>query len=61
MISSSGSSRSVELVFGKADASAAFTLTVSRGCWTRVFDFNGIFGEYQGSIMGESNRATARA
>ena len=50
MISSSGSSRSVELVFGKAEASAA--LTVSKGkCWTRVFDFDGIFGEYN---VGES-------
>jgi len=56
MISSSGSSRSVER---KAEASAASMLTVSKGeCWTRVFDFRGILGEYQGSnqggIMGES-------
>jgi len=43
MISSSGSSRNVERVFGKAGASGAFTLTVSRGeYWTRVFGFKGI-------------------
>jgi len=52
MISSSGSSSSVALVFGKAKASAASTLTVCRGeRLTRVFDFSGILGE---CIMGES-------
>ena len=55
MISSSGSLRSMELVFGNAGASGAFMLIVSRGeCLTRVFDFRGMFGKYQGSITGES-------
>ena len=52
MINSSGSSRNAECVFGKAGASAAFTLTVSRGeCWTRVFDFDGILGVYNGIML----------
>jgi hypothetical protein len=52
MINSRGSLKSVESVFGNAGASAAFTLTVSRGeCLTRVFDFSGIFGGYNGRIQ----------
>ena len=54
MINSSGSSRNVDRVFGKAEASAAFTLTVSRReCWMRVFNFDGILRvsrEYNGRI-----------
>jgi hypothetical protein len=54
MISSNGSLRRSKPLFGKAGAPAAFTLTAARGeCLTLVFEFNGILGEYQGSIMGE--------
>ena len=56
MINSRGNLKSVEPVFGNAGASAASTLTVSKGeCWTRVFDFRGILGgvsrEYNGRIQ----------
>ena len=59
MISSSGRAKSA--VFGNAGASAAFTLTVSRGeRLARVFDFDGILGEYQEKYNARIQNINAR-